>query len=520
MKEPRRGGASFVAAGILASRVVGLVRERVFAHYFGSSEAADAFKAALRIPNVLQNLFGEGVLSASFIPVYSRMRAEGREEEARTLSRVVGSLLLVASAVLCTVGVVGAEVLVDLLAPGFTGGKRELATRIVRILFPGVGLLVLSAWCLGVLNSHRRFFLPYVAPVLWSLAIIASLLAFGGTTDGERLAEIAAWGVVVGSALQLLVQLPSVLRLIGGFRLTLALRSPGVSTVVKNFTPVVGGRGVVQISAWIDSCIASLLPTGAVAALAYAQTISMLPVSLFGMSIAAAELPELSSAVREGAISEGANEEIRRRINRGLRRMLFFVVPTVVAFLLFGDLIVAALYQTGSFTADDTRYVWAVLAGSAVGLVATTAGRLYSSTFYALHDTRTPLRYAVIRVVFVAVLGVLSSLVLPPLVGFDLRWGTVGLTASAGVSGWVEYLLLKRGVTRRVGATGVEVITVVKLWGSALVASAIGWSLRAPVLGAHPIVQAVCVLGVTGGVYVVLCAVARIEEARRIVFRR
>ena len=202
-----------VATGILLSRIVGLVRNRVFAHYFGTSDAADAFNAAFRIPNFLQNLFGEGVLSASFIPVYARLRAEGREADARAAASAVAALLGLTVSVLVLAGVLLAPWLIDVIAPGFEGEKREATARLVRILFPGAGLLVLSAWCLGVLNSHRRFFLSYVAPVVWNLAIIAALMAKGGQTEGFDLAEVAAWGSVVGSLLQFGIQLPTVLGL-------------------------------------------------------------------------------------------------------------------------------------------------------------------------------------------------------------------------------------------------------------------------------------------------------------------
>ena len=177
-----------VGTGILLSRIIGLVRNRVFAHYFGTSDAADAFNAAFRIPNFLQNLFGEGVLSASFIPVYAGLRARDQARDASAVAAAVAALLALTVSVLVLAGMLLAPWLIDLIAPGFTGEKRDATTRLVRILFPGAGLLVLSAWCLGVLNSHRRFFLSYVAPVVWNAAIIAALLAaaVGWGTIGSR----------------------------------------------------------------------------------------------------------------------------------------------------------------------------------------------------------------------------------------------------------------------------------------------------------------------------------------------
>ena len=195
------GQAAFlVGAGILLSRLTGLIRERVFAHYFGNSAAADAFKAAFRIPNFLQNLFGEGVLSASFIPVYVGQLTRQNKEEAGRLAGAIGAILALCTSLLVLVGIYTTPYLIDLIAPGFEGSKRDLAVRLVRIFFPGAGMLVLSAWCLGVLNSHRRFLVSYSAPVLWNLVIIAALLGFGGKMPQFPLAEVIAWSSVAGSA--------------------------------------------------------------------------------------------------------------------------------------------------------------------------------------------------------------------------------------------------------------------------------------------------------------------------------
>src|SRR5579863_3474584 len=213
----KRGAASLVAAGIFLSRVAGLIRDRVFAHYFGTSYAADAFRAALRIPNFLQTLFGEGVLSASFIPVYAGLLARQTretEEEAGRVAVAVFAILALLTSALVLLGVLATPLLIDAIAYGFHGAKRQLTITLVRILFPGAGLLVFSAWCLGILNSHRRFFLSYSVPVLWNAAMIATLWGFGGRYEQYPLAVIVAWGSVVGSGLQVIVQLPVVLRLL------------------------------------------------------------------------------------------------------------------------------------------------------------------------------------------------------------------------------------------------------------------------------------------------------------------
>ena len=499
-----------VAAGILLSRILGLVRNRVFAHYFGTSDAADAFNAAFRIPNVLQNLFGEGVLSASFIPVYAGLQARGETRQARETAGAVAALLGLAVSVLVLIGVLATPWLIDLIAPGFDGAKREATIRLVRIFFPGAGLLVLSAWCLGILNSHRRFFLSYVAPVVWNLAIIGAIMGFGGRYTGYPLAEVAAWGSVAGSLLQFLVQLPTVLRLRGASSPTALLSEP-VRRVLANFWPVFIGRGVVQISAYVDTLLASLLPTGAVAAVSYAQVLYTLPVSHFGMSVSAAELPEMSSAVGD---TEARAAALRDRLRSGLRRIAFFVVPSAVVFLALGDVVTAALYQTGEFTRSMSVYVWAILAGSAVGLVPSTLGRLYASTYYALHDTRTPLRFAVLRVTVGLLLGYLLAVVLPPRLGLERQWGAAGLTLASALAGTLEYLLLKRTLRRRIGAAALAPGYVAILWAAAALAAGAAWLLRGALAVQHPVIGAIFILGTFGAVYLGVTIAAGVPEAR------
>ena len=522
---PRAGFAVFVAAGILLSRIAGLVRERVFAHYLGNSAAAGAFKAALKIPNFLQNLFGEGVLSASFIPVYAKLLAEDDEEMAGRVAGVIFALLALIVGVIVLVCVLATPWIIDLIAPGFRGDVRLLTIRIVQILFPATGLLVLSAWCLGVLNSHRKFFLSYVAPVFWNAVMIATLIFFGGRTTQARLAISLAWGTVAGSALQFGIQVPFVLRYAPRIRLSLEAALAPVREVVRAFVPVVIGRGVVQLSGYIDQVIASYLGTAAVAGLAYAQTIYFLPISLFGMSVAAAELPQMSGVL--GSDDE-INASLRRRLARGLRQIAFFVVPSVVAFLFIGRTLVAALYQTGEFRGADTLYVWYILAGSTVGLLAVTLGRLYSSAFYALRDPKTPLRFAMVRVTLTAVLGVLFAFPLRPYIVDAIRllhlpvpqlgegepiFGAIGLTASAGMAGWIEFALLRRALARRIGTVRLAPSFLGSLWGAAVAAAIVAVAFDVLLGPRQHIVKAILVGGAFGIVYFMAAIAAGVPEA-------
>ncbi|WP_413291118.1 murein biosynthesis integral membrane protein MurJ [Bdellovibrio sp. HCB337] len=506
--------AFFVALGIFFSRIAGLIRERVFAHYFGNSDAGDAFKAALKIPNFLQNLFGEGVLSASFIPVYAQMLAKKHDEDAAKVASVVGSLLFVLTSVLVLFGVLATPALIDLIAPGFSGEKRELTIKIVEILFPGTGFLVMSAWCLGILNSHKKFFLSYVAPVIWNVAIIVAMIGWSHQ-DQFQLAITTSYGLVVGSFLQFFVQLPFALKLGRKIYPSLNVNVDGVRTVMKSFFPVVLSRGVVQVSAYIDNVLASLLPAGAVSALAYAQTLYLLPVSLFGMSVSAAELPAMSQAV---GTEEEVKQYLRNRLDSGLRQIAFFIVPSVVAFLFLGDLVVGAIFQTGVFDKDSTNYVWVVLAGYSVGLLASTLGRLYSSTFYSLKDTKTPLKLAILRVFLSTGLGIFGAFYLPNLLGVDPKWGTAGLTLTAGLVGWIDFSLSRYILNRKIGKTGVDLGFMSKLWGAAIASATVAFLTKLLLNDfSHVILRAAIALGVYGILYFAIGYALKIEQAHSLV---
>ena len=522
-----KGAALLVGMGILLSRLAGLIRQTMMARYLGVDLAADAFNAAFRIPNMLQNLFGEGVLSASFIPEYAGLLGQGDDEEATRLAGAVAGMLALVASIIVLLGIVAAPWLVAIIANGFTGEKRELTVRLTRILFPGAGLLVFSAWCLGILNSHRRFFMSYTAPVIWNLAMVATLIFFHTGHTQIELAKYLAFGSVVGSALQFGIQLPLVLKVARGVRPRLTTAAQSVRNVFRNFVPAFVGRGVVQLSAYVDAWLASYLGNGAVSAFTYAQGIYVLPISLFGMAISAAELPAMSRAVGSSA-EIGAY--LRGRLSDGLDRIAYFIVPSIVALFALGDLIVHLLFQSGRFRVNDTIWVWQILIGSTIGLLASTMGRLYSSTFYAMRDTKTPLRYAVIRVILTTVLGYLFALVLPTLLGVDRRLGVAGLTASAGLAGWVEFYLLRREMDKRVGRTRLIPARMARLWSAALLGAMIPWAYKllmdrgAPILSVHETVvgskrMAFILLAAYGLTYLAITAGFGVPEAKNVVDR-
>jgi putative peptidoglycan lipid II flippase len=508
----RKSSAGTVAAGIFTSRIIGFVRERAVAHFFGVGAHADVLQVAFRGPNILQNLLGEGTISAAFIPIYSRMIEEGRAEDAGRFAGAIFGLLLAAASALSLLGFLLAEPIVAIFTPGFLDDaskvaagelaidRYRLAAQAVRIMFPMTGVLVLSAWCLGVLNSHRKFFLPYFAPVLWNVAIIAGLIlgahlifepgmdvrTLEGVTSSalSRLLFAGFFGALIGGLLQFLVQLPLVIHVLKGFRVSFSTRVKGVREAIGAFGPVVAGRGVYQLSSYLDLLLASFLAAGAVASLRYAQMLYVLPVSLFGLSVAASELPELSRFSKERI------GPFVRRLSRSMNQMLFLTVPTLIGYLIFGFLIVGAIFRTGSFDLNDSWLVYLVLAGYSLGLLATTMSRLLQNAFYALNDTKTPAKIAVLRVVVSTVIAVplmflLDRYSVATAAGFEagadpLFLGAVGLALGATGGAWLELWQLTRSLRSRVDEFTLPWPSVKRMTGTALLAaapSAVIWAL-------------------------------------------
>jgi putative peptidoglycan lipid II flippase len=472
---------------------------------------------------VLQNLLGEGVLSASFIPAYSALLGQGRTQEAGRVAGAMFALLLTVAGAISLIGIAIAPLLVMVVMPGFTGLRRELAIDVVRIMFPMAGLLVLSAWALGILNSHRKFFVPYFAPVLWNTAIIGALVWFGSRLDLDALVRAAAWGALVGGALQFGVQLPFVFRLDREIRFNLGRNEAAFKDAVRKAGPAILGRGVVQLSGYLDLVLASLLAVGAVSRLRYAQTLYLLPVSLFAMSVAAAVLPELARE-RGGAI--GA---LLERTVAAVRRVAFYVVPSFVAFVAIGDVLVAGLYQAGEFGAADVRVVWFILIAYSLGLLASTTTRVYQSAFFALRDTATPARAALVRVLVALAAGAVLMVQFEPvsLLGAEipagalasytangLPLGPLGLAAGAALGAWVEWAWLRRRLGVTLGAVGAGFGRLVRMFVAALVAAAAARGADVWLALSSPLLTGVLVAAVFGVVYLGAARLLGLDEAR------
>ena len=480
----RRSGPGVAAAGIGLSRFSGVARSVLVTNILGIGLIGDAFAAAQRVPNILQNLFGEGALSAAFVPEYSRL-LESDPEEAGKLAGGILSFLLCLVAGLTAVAFLATEPITRSIAWGFTGERFDLTVQLVRIIILGTAVLVMSAWCLAILNSHGRFFLGYAAPVAWNICqiIVLIVLAISEVT-GSTAAEALAWALVIGSLLQVLIQIPTVLRGNRNIRFNLLWKEPSTALVLRRFVPAVAGRGALQLSSFMDLALASLLSIGAASALAAAQAIYLLPVALIATSIAAVELPELSRSPDTATIHE--------RVNKRLLQMLWLVGPILALYFAAGASIADFLFNLGglrnSIDPGDLTVIGFVLGAYALGLPALLSSRLLQSVCFSTGDTTTPSRIALARVLLSAGLGLVLMfqfeqvvVINQTLVGFGdwnfvwgplpdaarnaqqlpPRLGPVGLALGSAVGAWFEFWWLRKHVLNE---WSIERLTKSGLW--------------------------------------------------------
>ena len=505
--------AAVVAIAILISKLVGLLRQRVTAHFFGTSLVADVIAAAFRVGNLAQNLLGEGTLSASFIPIYAKLRAEGRDDEAVAFARAALGLLAALVIVVTAIGIAAAPWLAVVVAAGFGPDKLAMTTRLVRIVFPMTGVLVLCAWALGVMNAHRQFFMPYVAPVIWSAAQIAALMIGGSwlMQSVEPLAHTLAWGALVGAALELALLLYKSRPHLGTLRPTLDAASAHVREAAARLPGVLVGRGVIQISGLVDTLLVSFVGTGANATFAYAQTLYLLPMSLLGTGEAAVSLPEMA---RDTAVADEdeRNRKLRRRLGLTLTRVCVLAIPAMAVLMVFGEELINLLLRTGKFDGDSTARVADAVRIYGLALIANASVRLFATTFFALGDTKLPARFAVVRVVASTAIALA---LLEPL-------GVIGVVTGAVSAGWLEALFLGWQLRRRIGGTGLSELPWLKL--VVLAAATFGLPAVARTLAPPGLVDgwfgALLMLSVVAVVFAVAAAALRLFDVRRLLRRR
>ncbi len=493
-------GSNRAAAGIGISRVLGLVREILIGATLGLTPAAEAFRVAMRVPNIVQNLLGEGSLSASFVPVYARLIEERQDTEARRVAGGVLGLLSAAIVIIVSLIILLADPLISVIGWGIADdATKDKAVQLTRITAVGIGLLGISAWCLGILNSHRQYFLSYAAPALWNLAQIATLavtaITFGlQDTEGLTNAQLdqrlvnnadtaATWlavAVLFGSVLQVAVQIPRVRILTQG--VTPHLRRDGdVRTVLRRFGPAVGARGVVQISSFLDIFLATFLVAGGLATLGYVVPLYILPISLFGFSIATTELTEMSRRNDRADL-------VAHRVQLGLRKVALPAAFVTATLVFGGGAIADTLFRwpneliSGDLSSDNSVVFGITMAIYALALPAAMSARVTQNALFALGDTATPAQVAIVRLLVLLAVTVMVMFQADRLTvvdgvigGWDALphlpfWepldvairknpdrvahlGPAGIGLGTLVASWVEWALLRRKLSESIGIT-------------------------------------------------------------------
>jgi putative peptidoglycan lipid II flippase len=444
--------AGVVSIAIFMSRLTGLVREMVMAQKFGAGFSYDAFLLGFRIPNLTRDLFAEGALSSAFVPTFTKYLAEGDKEGAARLSNLVATAIIAIVGLICLLGVIFAPVLVWLLAPGFAAvpGKFELAVQMTRIMFPFLLLVALAAQAMGMLNACNVFGVPALASTFFNLGSVIFGLALGvyiGPHIGMTAIEGMAYGVVLGGALQLVWQIPSLRSAGFAFKLDFQWSHPGLQQIFRLMIPAILGNAAVQINVMVNTNFASRLsdplrgPDGPVSWLAYAFRFMQLPLGLFGVAFAAAVLPSVSRS------AASANyEEFRKTLSRSLNMVFLLTIPSSIGLVVLGRPIIGAIFQGGKFQFYDTQQTAIALSCYAVGLVGYAATKMLNPAFYALDEANTPM--------FVSLLSILVNFGVACVLLFVFHLGHAALALSTSVVAIVASLVLFERLRRRLG--GIE----------------------------------------------------------------
>ena len=387
--------AAVVGSATLASRILGFLRDLVIARAFGAGVATDAFFVAFRLPNLLRRLVAEGALSSAFIPVFTEYVTTRTRADTRRMLRAVAGAMLLILGTLTLLGILAAPWLVRLMAPGFFANSAagELTVRMTRLMFPYLFFVGLSAVAMGVLNAHRHFLLPALSPVVLNVGIIIGALVLA-----PRLPEPVtglALGVLIGGAGQLLLQVPW----LGGRGLLatpqIAFDHPAVRRILALITPVVVGQSATHIGTVINTIIASFLAKGSISYLYYADRLIEFPLGVFGIAIATAVLPTLSEQA-----ARRDKEALRETLSFSLRLATFVTMPAAVGLFVLSEPIVRVLYERGRFGPDETAGTAAAVTMYALGIVGTATAKISTQAFFALGDTRTPVKVAVCAMAF------------------------------------------------------------------------------------------------------------------------
>ena len=506
--------AGVVAAATLLSRLFGYLRDMVMASFFGAGMAADAFIAAFRLPNLLRRLFGEGSLSIAFVPVFTEVLVNGDRQAALRMAASALKLLLICLSGVALIGFLAAPLIVRGVAPGFAElpERMALTVTLTRVMFPYVILIGLVALCMGILNVFGHFAAPAIAPVLLNLTMIAAAFGAARFSDSQTVRVLGlAGGVLVGGVLQLALQLPYLIRHGVRFWRPSGLWHPALKRVGILMLPAIFGAAVYQINILVGTLLASLLPEGSVSYLYYADRLVQFPLGIFAQAAATAVLPSLS---RQAAGGDHAG--MGDTFGHAMSLVLFLTIPAMVGLILLREPIVALLFQRGHFDAQATRLTSDALLYYALGLWAFSAVRIVVAAFYAMQDTRTPVKTATIAIAVNILLGVL-------LMG-PMRHA--GLALATALASMVNLLLMVRVLRKRLGQIHwrrIAASCLKTLGASALMAGVVtlignGWFARSTSVGGlHLLAGTLAAIGGGMAAFAAAAWMLRIPEYRQVV---
>lgn len=470
--------AGVVGSATLLSRILGYLRDVIMASFFGASLFSDAFIAAFRIPNMLRRLFGEGSLSIAFVPVFAETLSNKGREEAEKMAGSAFRLLALVLVVMSILGVLIAPVIVYLSAHGFTSNpeKFALCVQLTRLMFPYIFFIGLVALCMGILNTLGHFAAPALAPTLLNVGMIGAMLVASWLSPSKNYQVIGlALGVLIGGLLQLGLQLPFLIKEGIRFWRSMQLWHPALKQVLTLMGPAVFGAAIYQINSVVQTLMASFLATGSISYLYYADRLVQFPLGIFGISIATAVLPSLSRQ----ASSENW-DDLRATFAHALKLVFFITLPAMVGLIVLREPIVALLFQRGQFDAQTTQLTASALLYYCLSLWAVSAGRIVLSTFYAMKETRTPVKIGMITIISNAILGAV------------LMWPMKhnGLALALSLASVLNLCLLTLALQKRLGVLGWDLIakSVAKSGFCAMIMGVMVWLLaqRAiPPAGGH-----------------------------------
>lgn len=428
--------AGIVGSATMLSRIFGFIRDMVVAGLFGAAMTTDAFFVAFRIPNLLRRLLAEGSLTVSFVPVFTEYLKNKSKKEAFELARITFTVLSIILVFISFIGVIFSPFIVTLIAPGFlkSPDQFDLTVFLTRLMFPYIFFISLVALCMGILNSLRHFAAPALAPVVLNISIILAALLLRGFFQ-EPIVALAI-GVMIGGALQLAMQWPFIIKMGLRIRFKFNLKHEGLRRIGGLMLPAVFGAAIYQINVFIGTILASLLPSGSVSYLYYADRIVELPLGIFAIAIGTASLPSFSEQAARGEM-----EALKRTIAFSLRLILFVTIPAMIALIALRVPILSVLFQRGKFDVQSTLLTAQALLYYTCGLWAFSAIRVIVSAFYSLQDTKVPMKAAIVALI---VNIILSIILMGP-----LKHG--GLALATSIASAVNVLFLTIILIKRIG---------------------------------------------------------------------